>query len=212
MECKSVWCPAPPNGVQQDTLCIRPVAVRPKKANLPSNLQRREPIRNAAHVVFFLMRISYISCRISVYIGVCLSSNTMSLHMRKSEYEYYSQLFQLANLKVVVQTYVSTIAKLAKHWEQLPVIASTSAPPVWPLQLSKGPLYCDQKWNHRSWTAKRQRCGVVLRGCSPQKSECLVPSKCRFARLGWLIWVHWIFATQNWNTMISTLVWNILFQ
>ena len=62
MECKSVWCPAPPNGVQQDKLCIQPVAVRPKKpafhrkSENPSEMPR---MLNCV-CVFFLLCVYHI--------------------------------------------------------------------------------------------------------------------------------------------------------
>lgn len=128
--------------------------------------ENRSEMRRMLNCVFFLMRISYIYIYIMQNIGVfwsiCIFKHYVSTNVQIRIW-VYRKLFQLANLKVVVQTYVSTIAKLAKHWEQLPVTPHLhQRPPVWPVQLSKGPLYCDQKWNHRSWTAKRQHlwCGV----------------------------------------------------
>lgn len=140
-------------------------------------------------VLFVLMRISYIyiyiSCRISLYIGVYVSSNTMSVQMCKSEYEYYRQLFQLANLKNVVQTYVSTTAKLAKHWEQLPVTPHLHQRPL--SDQSNYPRDCSTAIKNEIIAPELQNDNTVvwcLRGCSPQKSECFLAIKMQVCQVG----------------------------
>ena len=134
------------------------------KASLPSDLQKREPemplMLNC--VFFFFVRILYIMQNIGVCWSICRTLCQYT-YVQIRIWILYRQLFQFAKLKVVLQTYVSTTAKLAKHREQPPVTPHLHHHPhVWPVQLSKGPLYCDQKWNHRSWFfAKRIHCGVV---------------------------------------------------
>lgn len=120
-----------------------------------------------------------------MYIGVYVSSNTMSVQMCKSEYEYYRQLFQLANLKNVVQTYVSTTAKLAKHWEQLPVTPHLHQRPL--SDQSNYPRDCSTAIKNEIIAPELQNDNTVvwcLRGCSPQKSECFLAIKMQVCQVG----------------------------